>query len=64
MGVSSTCVDCNRALDRVPVFCGIGSIANSSGIGGVAYMAHIGGFTSGFVLTRLFRENSTQRLTR
>ena len=43
---------------------GVGSIANSSGIGGVAYMAHIGGFTAGVILTRLFRENSTQRLTR
>ena len=35
-------------------FSGIGSIA-SAGQGGVAYMAHIGGFVAGFVLTFLFR---------
>ena len=45
-------------------YSGIGSIANSSEIGGVAYMAHIGGFVAGFVLTILFRGKSTQRLTR
>jgi membrane associated rhomboid family serine protease len=36
-------------------FSGIGSIANSVQSGGVAYMAHIGGFLAGFVLTFLFR---------
>src|SRR5512141_1642914 len=36
-------------------FSGIGSIANSVQTGGVAYMAHIGGFLAGFVLTFLFR---------
>jgi membrane associated rhomboid family serine protease len=36
-------------------FSGIGSIANSAQTGGVAYMAHIGGFLAGFVLTFLFR---------
>jgi membrane associated rhomboid family serine protease len=35
-------------------FSGIGSIANAAQ-GGVAYMAHIGGFLAGFVLTFLFR---------
>jgi membrane associated rhomboid family serine protease len=35
-------------------FSGIGSIANSAQ-GGVAYMAHIGGFLAGVVLTFLFR---------
>jgi membrane associated rhomboid family serine protease len=35
-------------------FSGIGSIA-SAAQGGVAYMAHIGGFLAGFVLTFLFR---------
>jgi membrane associated rhomboid family serine protease len=45
-------------------YSGIGSIANSSEIGGVAYMAHIGGFVAGFVLAFLFRGKSTQRLTR
>ena len=36
-------------------FSGIGSIANTADTGGVAYMAHIGGFLAGFVLTFLFR---------
>ena len=36
-------------------FSGIGSIANTAQTGGVAYMAHIGGFLAGFVLTFLFR---------
>ena len=38
-------------------FSGIGSIANTAQTGGVAYMAHIGGFLAGFVLTFLFRGN-------
>lgn len=45
-------------------FSGIGSIANTADTGGVAYMAHIGGFIAGFVLTFLFRGNSAPRLTR
>jgi membrane associated rhomboid family serine protease len=36
-------------------FSGIGSIANTADKGGVAYMAHIGGFVAGFVLTFVFR---------
>ncbi len=36
-------------------FSGIGSIVNTAEIGGVAYMAHIGGFIAGFGLTFLFR---------
>jgi membrane associated rhomboid family serine protease len=44
-------------------FSGIGSIANTVDTGGVAYMAHIGGFIAGFVLTFLFKGNSTPRLT-
>jgi len=36
-------------------FSGIGSISNTADSGGVAYMAHIGGFVAGFVLTFLFR---------
>ncbi len=44
-------------------FSGIGSIANTADTGGVAYMAHIGGFIAGFVLTFLFRGNATPRLT-
>ena len=45
-------------------YSGFGSIANASGTGGVAYMAHIGGFVAGFVLSFLFRGNSRQRLSR
>jgi len=37
------------------LFSGIGSIANTADTGGVAYMAHIGGFAAGFVLTFVFR---------
>jgi membrane associated rhomboid family serine protease len=45
------------------LFSGIGSIANTADTGGVAYMAHIGGFIAGFVLTFLFRGNTAPRLT-
>jgi membrane associated rhomboid family serine protease len=38
-------------------FSGIGSIANTAETGGVAYMAHIGGFLAGLVLTFVFRGN-------
>jgi membrane associated rhomboid family serine protease len=37
------------------LFSGIGSIATTAQTGGVAYMAHIGGFLAGFILTFLFR---------
>src|SRR6266545_850927 len=37
------------------LFSGIGSIAGAAQTGGVAYMAHIGGFLAGFVLTFAFR---------
>ena len=41
-------------------FSGLGSIADTADTGGVAYMAHIGGFVAGFALTFLFRgRNST-----
>jgi membrane associated rhomboid family serine protease len=40
------------------IFSGFGSIASASTTGGVAYMAHIGGFIAGFVLTFLFRGGS------
>jgi membrane associated rhomboid family serine protease len=36
-------------------FSGIGSIADTAQTGGVAYMAHIGGFVAGFVLAFLLR---------
>lgn len=40
------------------LFSGIGSIANTTETGGVAYMAHIGGFVAGIVLTFLFGRKS------
>jgi membrane associated rhomboid family serine protease len=42
-------------------FSGIGSIAHAAQMGGIAYMAHIGGFIAGFVLTFLFRGSSGVR---
>lgn len=44
-------------------FSGFASIADTADTGGVAYMAHIGGFIAGFVLTFLFRGNTRARLT-
>ena len=41
-------------------FSGIGSIVSTVQTGGVAYMAHIGGFVVGFLLTFLFRGNRGQ----
>jgi len=43
-------------------FSGIGSIADTADTGGVAYMAHIGGFIAGFVLTFLLGGNTQRRL--
>jgi membrane associated rhomboid family serine protease len=40
------------------LFSGIGSIAETTETGGVAYMAHIGGFVAGIVLTFLFGRQS------
>ena len=45
------------------LFSGIGSIADTADTGGVAYMAHIGGFVAGYVLTFVFRGNTNARLT-
>ncbi len=42
---------------------GIGSISNSAETGGVAYMAHIGGFLAGVVLTFLLRATGTKQET-
>ena len=41
-------------------FSGIGSIAASAQSGGVAYMAHIGGFLAGVLMTFLLRGSRTQ----
>ncbi len=38
-------------------FSGVGSIANTADTGGVAYMAHIGGFIAGFALTFILGGN-------
>ena len=42
---------------------GIGSISNTAETGGVAYMAHVGGFVAGFVLTFLFRATGVRQET-
>ncbi|MEA2204480.1 MAG: hypothetical protein QOE77_1256 [Blastocatellia bacterium] len=42
---------------------GIGSISNTAETGGVAYMAHIGGFVAGIVLTFVLRTTGTRAET-
>ena len=44
-------------------FSGLASITATTDTGGVAYMAHIGGFIAGFILTFLFRGRTAPRLT-
>ncbi len=44
-------------------FNGIASISNAADTGGVAYMAHVGGFITGFVLTFVLGGSSSRRLT-
>ncbi len=41
-------------------FNGFGSIADTGTAGGVAYMAHIGGFIAGLILTVLFSRNTEE----
>ena len=43
------------------LFSGIGSIAQTADTGGTAYMAHIGGFAAGFVLTFLLGRTTASR---
>jgi membrane associated rhomboid family serine protease len=43
------------------LFSGIGSIAQTADTGGVAYMAHIGGFAAGFLLTFLLGGSTASR---
>jgi membrane associated rhomboid family serine protease len=45
------------------LFSGIGSIADVAQTGGVAYMAHIGGFLAGFALTFLVRGKGGRQAT-
>jgi len=42
---------------------GIGSVTSSAQTGGVAYMAHIGGFLAGVILTFLLRASGTTQQT-
>ena len=42
---------------------GIGSISQTAETGGVAYMAHIGGFVAGLALTFVFRATSRRQIT-
>lgn len=44
-------------------FSGFASIADTNDTGGVAYMAHIGGFLAGIVLTYILGGNRSARLT-
>jgi len=44
-------------------FSGIGSVGGAADTGGVAYMAHIGGFIAGFLLTFVFRGSRAVRAT-
>ena len=44
-------------------FSGVGSIADTEKTGGVAYMAHIGGFIAGLVRTFVFRGKSPRQLS-
>jgi membrane associated rhomboid family serine protease len=43
------------------LFSGIGSISTAADTGGVAYMAHIGGFLAGIVLTFLLRGSGNRQ---
>jgi len=42
---------------------GIGSISQSAETGGVAYLAHIGGFVAGLILTFVLRAMGTRQAT-
>jgi membrane associated rhomboid family serine protease len=44
-------------------FSSVASITNTADTGGVAYMAHVGGFIAGIVMTFLFKGNTKPRLT-
>ncbi len=45
------------------LFSGIGSVANASQTGGIAFMAHIGGFIAGLLLAFFLGGNQRARLT-
>lgn len=50
----------------IQLFSGIGSIATTeqSDVGGVAYMAHVGGFVAGFILTMMLRNRGEAQALR
>ena len=45
------------------LFSGIGSLQNTGQQGGVAYMAHIGGFVAGLIFAFLFRGKNVQNMS-
>lgn len=45
------------------IFSGIGSISTAADTGGIAFMAHVGGFVTGLLLTFLFRGSPRPQLT-
>jgi membrane associated rhomboid family serine protease len=49
------------------LFSGVGAIAytdeSTQDVGGVAYMAHVGGFAAGFLMAFLFRNSGTPRIS-
>ncbi len=44
------------------LFSEVGALAQAQGGGGVAYMAHVGGFVFGMLLARLFEDRRRRRL--
>lgn len=42
----------------IQIVSGVGTLASATNTGGVAYMAHVGGFTAGLILTLFFRNKS------
>ena len=45
------------------MFSGVGSLASSQDIGGVAYLAHIGGFAAGFGIISIFKKRTEENST-
>jgi membrane associated rhomboid family serine protease len=46
----------------IQLFSEVGALANAQAGGGVAYMAHIGGFVFGMLVCRLFESRRRRRL--
>ena len=45
-----------------PLVSGLGSIVNTQATGGVAFLAHVGGFAAGLLLVRFFAAGSPRPL--